>query len=58
MLTKGPFEFRVVETPRTAPEAYSSYQVGVVMGPSCDCHMTWYSYRVICIGGVDFLINV
>ena len=31
VLTKGPFDFRVVETPRTAPEAYSSYQVGVVM---------------------------
>ena len=28
VLTKGPFEFRVVDTPKIAPDAYSSYQVG------------------------------
>ena len=27
VLTKGPFEFRVVDAPKMAPEAYSSYQV-------------------------------
>lgn len=26
VLTKGPFEFRVVNSPKTAPDAYSSYQ--------------------------------
>jgi hypothetical protein len=27
VLTKGPFQFRVVNSPMTAPDAYSSYQV-------------------------------
>ena len=32
VLTKEPFEFRVVDSPKIAPEAYSSYQV-------CPCSM-------------------
>lgn len=39
ILTKGPFEFRTVDIPKTAPEAFSSYQVW-----SCDGHMTSLDY--------------
>ena len=27
VLTQGPFEFRIVEAPKVAPEAFSSFQV-------------------------------
>ena len=31
VLTQGPFEFRIVEAPKVAPEAFSSFQVLVVI---------------------------
>ena len=53
VLTRGPFEFRVVDAPKMAPEAYSSYQVHVTcMSHTCTCMSHACHMHVTCMSHV------